>query len=487
MTEPHSLSILVVEDDPDACSNLRDILELDGHRVSAAGSAEEALRLLDETQPEVVLLDRKLPDSSAEDLLPRLKSRLPTADIIIVTGHGDFESSVLALRLGAMDYLLKPVNVDALRASVGRIAENRRLRREVERRESAFHNLVEAAPSMIVILRSDGRIAYFSPFAEGLTGYATGDVVGKDGFEIFLPETERSGWDAELERIVDGTPTRGYESSILLKDGSQRWMLWNAQRIEDFDGEPAILAAGLDVTDQKRVLERLVQSERLAALGEAMASLAHESRNALQRGQASLELLERQIRDRPAAIGLLQRIQDAQDDLHQLYEEVREYAAPLRLRIEPCRPSSVLQEAWEHLAVQRRGRIVTLSLDDQTAGSQCEADSLALRRVFRNILENSLAACKDPVEIAVSLRRAPFNGSSALVVNLRDNGPGLTVEQRQRIFEAFFTTKTHGTGLGMAICKRLIDAHGGGVSVGPGPGAEIIVTVPWKSTQTNRY
>ena len=107
-------------------------------------------------------------------------------------------------------------------------------------------------------------------------------------------------------------------------------------------------------------------------------------------------------------------------------------------------------------------------------------DRFRLGQVFRNILDNALAACHDPVEIDVDWSEAQFEGESAVRVDVRDNGPGLTPEQRYNLFEPFYTTKTQGTGLGMAIAKRIVEAHGGGITVdsSDGPGARIIITLP---------
>src|SRR5205807_2634196 len=103
-----------------------------------------------------------------------------------------------------------------------------------------------------------------------------------------------------------------------------------------------------------------------------------------------------------------------------------------------------------------------------------------LEQVFRNILDNALTACPSPVAVVVRCAEAVHEGRPALRVAVRDNGPGLTAEQRRRIFEPFFTTKTKGTGLGMAIAKRIVDAHGGQLAVGdnPAPGAELVLTLP---------
>src|SRR5947209_6680976 len=176
------LRVLVVDDDPDTRANLCDILELDGHRVETAGTAAEVLRRDHWSDLAAVLLDRRLPDGSAEELLPRLRQLAPGAAVLIVTGYADLEGAIAALRQGAADYILKPINPEALRASLLRIADRRRLALASERSEAAFRTLVEAAPCLIVILRPDHGLAYFSRHAEGLTGYHAADVVGRDYF-----------------------------------------------------------------------------------------------------------------------------------------------------------------------------------------------------------------------------------------------------------------------------------------------------------------
>ena len=100
--------------------------------------------------------------------------------------------------------------------------------------------------------------------------------------------------------------------------------------------------------------------------------------------------------------------------------------------------------------------------------------------VFRNVLENALEACRDPVEIGVHWSDGDLAGQPAIRVAVRDNGPGLTADQRKRLFEPFYTTKVQGTGLGMAIASRLVEAHGGTIEAGPaeGPGTTIVITLP---------
>jgi len=109
-----------------------------------------------------------------------------------------------------------------------------------------------------------------------------------------------------------------------------------------------------------------------------------------------------------------------------------------------------------------------------------KVDPFRLGQVFRNILDNALAACAEPVQIRVACTRMDHDGRSMIQLAFCDNGPGLNAEQRQRIFEPFYTTKTKGTGLGMAIAKRIVEAHGGEIAVGCGVarGAELLVRLP---------
>jgi PAS domain S-box-containing protein len=480
---PALMRVLVVDDDPDTRANLCDILELDDYRVETAGSVAEVLRRDDWGRLDAVLLDRRLPDGSAEDLLPRLRRLAPDAAVLVVTGYADLQGAIAALRLGAADYILKPINADALRASLARVAERRRLQKAQERSEAAFRTLVGAAPCMIIILRPDHTVLYFSPFAEEVTGHAAAAVQGRDFLSLLVPAEYRPALADKLSHALGGVAVRGYENPVECRDGSRRWVLWNMRRLPDYEGGPAVLKVGQDITALKHAQERTLQAERLAAIGQMVTGLAHESGNALARSQACLEMLALEVQDRPDALDLVGRVQKAQDHLQQLYEEVRNYAAPLKLEREVCGLDTVWRQAWANLAVRRQGRRASLREECPGTDLRCSIDPFRLEQVFRNILENALAACKDPVDIAVRCTPASLEGQPALRVAVGDNGPGLGPEQQRRIFEPFFTTKTKGTGLGMAIARRIVEAHGGTIAAGSSPsgGAEIVITLPRES------
>jgi len=479
-----SLQILVVEDDADARANLRDILELDGHRIVSVGSAAEVLSRTDLKNFSAVILDRKLPDATAEELLPKIRQEAPGASLVIVTGYSDLQGVIAALRQGASDYILKPLNPDALRASLARIAERRRLTLAKEQSEAAFRKLVEAGECLIVIVRADRSILYFNPHAERVTGYTVEEVIA-DVAENRSSARGVSGSLYELiDRILSKERSVGDSRPFICRDGTPRWIVWKSQSLDDYDGAPAFLLVGQDITESKKAQDRALQAERLAAIGQMVTGLAHESRNALQRAQACLEMLALADRDRPRSLDLISRVQRAQDDLNHLFEDVRGYAAPIRLDCTPTDLPEIWRNAWTDLHFQRRDRHANIREYLPSENAICNIDRFRMGQVFRNLFDNALAACSDPVEITIRLELIDHETHGAFRITVRDSGPGLKAEQRLNLFEPFYTTKTKGTGLGLAITRRIVEAHGGRIDAGQpeGPGAEIILILPKEAT-----
>ncbi len=228
-----------------------------------------------------------------------------------------------------------------------------------------------------------------------------------------------------------------------------------------------------------QALERALQAERLAAIGQMAAGLAHESRNALQQIQASIELLARRVTREPE-VRFIAEIQRAEERLLHLFEDVRGYAAPVNLDCRVHNLAMLWRDAWEQTRPHREHRDVQLEERTDGADLECSVDPFCIERVFHNVLLNAVAACREPARIEISASEIDLDGEPAVSVAIRDNGPGLTAEQRRKVFEPFYTTKANGTGLGMAISRRIVEAHGGRITArnGPTQGAEIEVTLP---------
>jgi PAS domain S-box-containing protein len=350
---------------------------------------------------------------------------------------------------------------------------------EHERGEVKFRMLVEAAACLVVILDEHHRIVYCSPYGQELTGYSVKDLVGQDFLNVLVAPSAKEQVVAEIAATFAGQPVRGCEHPIRRRDGSQRWLVWNSQRLDNFDDAPAILAVGHDFTERREAHERMLRAERLAGIGQMITGLAHESRNALQRIQSCSEMLELEVENNEEAIRLVHRLQSAQDDLRRLLDEVRSFAAPIQLECSACDMAGVWREAWHLLETARRGRDAVLEEKAEVDDLKIYADRFRMVQLFRNLLENSLAACADPVRISVDCREVTHDAERLLEISVRDNGPGLSPDARQNVFEPFFTTKTKGTGLGMAIARQVVDAHGGSIQLGPAAdGAEFLITLP---------
>ncbi len=350
---------------------------------------------------------------------------------------------------------------------------------EHERSEVKFRMLVEAAACLVVIVNEQYRIEYCGPYIRELTGHDVDELVGRDFLESLVAPDAKADVAEELHATLAGNPTRGREHPILRRDGSQRWLVWNAQRLDNFAGSPSVLAVGHDFTERRDAHERMLRAERLAGIGQMITGLAHESRNALQRIQSCSEMLELEVAHNEEAMRLLHRLQGAQDDLRRLLDEVRSFAAPIQLERATCDLSSAWRESWQLLETMCRGRDAVLVEQVELDDVRICGDRFRLVQLFRNLLENSLAACCDPVRIGIRCRKVTHNELPAVEVSVCDNGPGLSPDARQSVFEPFFTTKTKGTGLGMAIARQIVDAHGGTIALGAtAKGAEFIITLP---------
>jgi PAS domain S-box-containing protein len=357
------------------------------------------------------------------------------------------------------------------------ITDRKRAEEAVRRERDFAESLIAAAQAIVLVLDREGRVLQFNPFFELVSGRRPEEVLGADWFAEFVPAEDRPRARDVFNRVLSGTEGGQIIHRIVARDGHPLEVEWSHRVLPG--NSRGVLSIGHDITDLREAQQRALQAERLAAIGQMVTGLTHESRNALQRSQACLEMLVRRVGDRPEVLDLLTGVQEAQDDLHRLYEEVRNYASPIVLDLRECRLHDVLCEAWGRLEPHRKGRAATLR-EHGARASTCEADHFRLGQVFRNVLDNALAACQDPVEIDVYWSENEINGKPAVNVLISDNGPGLTPEQRRNLFEPFYTTKTQGTGLGMAIAKRIVEAHGGSIAVADDdlPGARIVVTLP---------
>ncbi len=353
--------------------------------------------------------------------------------------------------------------------------------------EEQFRRAVEDAPIPVIMYAEDGQVLQISRTWTELTGYTLADM---PTFEAWLNRAYGPGADAvraRMRELFEGDRrTLGLNFTIRTHGGAERRWSFSASAPGSLrDGRRFVVGMAVDVTELQLAHERAVQAERLAAIGQAITTLAHEGRNALQRAQGCLSRLGFRLEGKPAELDLAERTRQALGDLERLFDDIRSYAGPIVLDIHACDLGDIWREAWSHVLSRYPGRDARLEEDLNGTALACDADRFRLVLVFANLFANALDACPDPVRVVVVCRGALLGDRPALRITVRDNGPGFNPEQRRRAFEPFQTTKAKGTGLGLAIVKRIVDTHGGTIAIDDSPeGAALTLTLPLQQRGT---
>ena len=354
-----------------------------------------------------------------------------------------------------------------------------------------FRQLVSSMRNGVLAITRDGRLAIINEVA-----YRILDIEPREG-DIGRPFLEVLRDQPDVQRIVGAAfdlahlPNRaelrlkpsgkviGYTLSHILDDGG---------RVEG----AALFFKDLTLVEQMEERERL--RDRLAALGEMAAAIAHEVKNPLAGIEVMAGLLRRRIPESPDAQALLNDIINEAKTANAIVLEVLEFVRPIRLQVERTSIAQVLHDAMTMAERKVTRGEVRISLAIQEGLPLIQADHHQLVQLFGNLLINALEALGGKGTIAItaaqgveyqeaalgSPRRAP---APTLVVEVADDGPGVAPEVLERVFNPFFTTKPQGSGLGLAIVRKIVDAHNGRIDLktGPGEGTRFRVTLPFST------
>jgi two-component system sensor kinase FixL len=223
-----------------------------------------------------------------------------------------------------------------------------------------------------------------------------------------------------------------------------------------------------------------IESHRLSAVLQMVTGLAHESRNALQRAQSCLELLELGTSDADEQHQLIDSIRRALTDLNQTYERVKAYASPITLTRSTVDLRQLCQTVFDELTESLNDCGASLTFIDGNHCCKALLDPTQMRIVLRHLIENALETSGSKTAIEVRCDEVTLRGQAAIEVRIRDHGSGFDSSLENKLFEPFITTKQRGEGLGLAVCRRIIEAHGGEISAGNHPegGVEVRMVLP---------
>jgi two-component system, LuxR family, sensor kinase FixL len=328
------------------------------------------------------------------------------------------------------------------------------------------------AVDAIISINERGIMVAVNPGTENMFGFSKSELVGNN-INMLMPAPYHDNHDEYLARYLASGIRKiigiGREVIGRRKDGSMFPIHLAVSEIH-LDNERLFTGIIRDISDVKAVEKKLVQNERLAAIGQMMAGLAHESRNALQKSHACLTNLAFDVREQPESLDLVHKVQNSLDHLNSLLDEVRDYAAPIIIKKSQVNLESLICETWQQISIAHAESVkqADISFSLQSADhfpESVQIDRVRLGQVIWNLLENARTACdSEHGKIRVDLKyNRDAEDSFQFIIS--DNGLGIPNSDIHLIFEPFFTTKTKGTGLGLAICKRIVDAHSGTIAL----------------------
>jgi two-component system NtrC family sensor kinase len=369
---------------------------------------------------------------------------------------------------------------------VGRLGVVRDIsaRKRAEEQMRLRTTALEAAANAVVITDREGRILWVNPAFTDLSGYTLAEAAGQTPRILKSGQHDAAFYRDLWETILAGRTWRG-EIVNRHKDGSLCTEEQVLTSVRDERGEIThFVAIKQDVSERKRMQAQLIQSEKLAAMGQLLAGVAHELNNPLSVVTGHAAILK--STGDPGVAGRAQKMADAAERCARI---VRNFLALARQR-PPERGrvalDQVVHEAVELLAYPLRVDSVEVALELARNLPALWADAHQLHQVVVNLVSNAHHAVREataPRRIALTTRREA--GGRRVVLEVADSGRGIPREIQARLFEPFFTTKPpgQGTGLGLALCKGIVEAHGGSIEAAspPGSGAVFRVELPVES------
>lgn len=345
--------------------------------------------------------------------------------------------------------------------------------------QAYYEDLLASLQDGVVVVDPELMVIALNPAAEELLGVSSTTARGKPLSSLV---GEPSPLIALMHRAFEtGRAHAEHEASVSTPQGKIS-ISAIASLLADQQGEAkgGVLVLR-DLTHIRELEERVRRTDHLAALGTLVAGIAHEIRNPLMGIRGAAQLLRAEPALPPTFKECTEVIIREVDRLNTLVMGMLSFAKPSAPRLLECNVNQILEEilALEELPLSRHGVKVQRIYDPQVPPIMADPDQI--RQVFLNLIRNGAEAMVGGGELSLKTayeRRSPrCFGRSVAVVEVRDQGPGLSPEARQHLFAPFFTTKATGTGLGLAICHRIIGDHGGSIEIGDGNEGGCTVTV----------
>jgi PAS domain S-box-containing protein len=356
-------------------------------------------------------------------------------------------------------------------------AELRRGFEELTDLKSYTDNILASLTTGIVTVDLEGRVVTLNPAAELMTGFFAGEARGRYCTEVFAHTPDLA--ELLMETLATRAAVPGLTVTLRRRNGRTVPVELAAAPLRGGEGkELGVIGVFRDLTRVRQLEDRLRRSDRLAAIGELAAGLAHEIKNPLTSLLTFSRHLTRRFEDAEFRQKFVSVVPRELERINTIVERLLELARPARLAFKPLRVPALLERALELYGDRLEAQGVRVVRDWRRDVPVLWADQEALYRALVNLVANALDAMPrgGSLSLRVGLSDADSlagarTGARRLAIEVEDSGTGIAPTDLDRVFNPFFSTKEGGTGLGLALTQKIVEDHGGSIDVRSGPGA----------------
>ncbi|WP_428303572.1 PAS domain S-box protein [Lacipirellula sp.] len=393
----------------------------------------------------------------------------------------------------AIDRRIRRSNEDLERRVAFRTGELTSINEELRANEARYRDVIETLNDFIVRWKPSGVRTFVNEAFCRFHNLQASDLVGTSFVPQIHPDTQ-SIFHAALDSITPQNPSVNYEIRVARRDGSWPWVQWNTRAKFTPEGEIAeYQSVGRDVTALKAAADLLRQKEahlahlsRLATMGEMVAGIAHEINQPLHAAKTFAEAARRNLQT--GGPGKVEKAIECAEEISQaitrtvgIIRRLREFTKSQPFELEAFQINCIVKEATElaGYVIRRTSAVVRLQLAENSP--TILGDRIQLEQLVVNLIINACEAMEHtPADERVITVRTRVKNKQ-LVLSVVDAGSGVDDAGMIRLFEAFFTTKQEGMGMGLVLCKSIAEAHGGDLRAernADGPGMTFILTLP---------
>lgn len=347
---------------------------------------------------------------------------------------------------------------------IGVAIENAQLLEEVKESEKKYRTLVEEINDGYV-MSQNGKIVFANQAFLKMYGYTEEEVLGCSVQEFFpCNKCEQMGEISPDASPIKGTPIQ-FEFLRKYRNGTKLPTELKINFVE-YDGKPTMIGIFRDISERKKMEERVRESERLAAIGQLAATIAHEIRNPLSAIKMNIQILSRNLELRDLDRRRFEIAAGEIIRLEKIVKEVLDFARPIQLNKGWCNLNEIIKRCLELLegSIQEKNIQIVKQLSSNL--KNVFIDGEMIEQAFLNIIINAIDAMPSGGTLKIGTRElSEYGEQKTVMVEFKDSGIGMSSEQIKKAFEPFYTSKTTGVGLGLSQVKKIIDAHEGRIEV----------------------